>query len=30
MVFQPAAKGADLVMAWDNIEARLPLQYTEK
>ena len=30
MVFQPAAKGADLVMAWDNVEARLPIQYKQK
>lgn len=30
MVFQPTPTGADLVMAWDNIEARLPFQYTEK
>lgn len=29
MVFQPTSTGADLVMAWDNVEARLPLQYTE-
>ncbi len=30
MVFQPSSKGADLVMAWDNVEARLPIQYTER
>ena len=30
MVFQPAPGGADLVMAWDDVEARLPLQYTGK
>lgn len=30
MVFQPSADGANLVMAWDNVEARLPLQYKEK
>jgi hypothetical protein len=30
MVFQPSSTGADLVMAWDNVEARLPIQYTEK
>lgn len=30
MVFQPTPKGADLVMAWDNVEARLPLQYNQK
>ena len=30
MVFQTTTTGADLVMAWDNIEARLPLQYKEK
>ena len=30
MVFQPAASGtADLVMAWDNVEARLPVQYKQ-
>lgn len=27
MVFQPTSTGADLVMAWDNVEARLPIQY---
>lgn len=27
MVFQPALKGAALVIAWDNILARLPFQY---
>ena len=27
MVFQTAAGGAELLMAWDNVEARLPLQY---
>jgi hypothetical protein len=27
MVFQPTSGGADLVMAWDNVEARLPIQY---
>lgn len=27
MVFQTTEEGADLVMAWDNIEARLPIQY---
>ena len=26
MVFQNAPAGADLVMAWDNVEARLPIQ----
>ncbi|MGZ8538564.1 MAG: DUF2911 domain-containing protein [Flavisolibacter sp.] len=30
MVFQPSAGGADLVMAWDDVEARLPLQYSDK
>jgi hypothetical protein len=30
MVFQPASGGADLVMAWDDVEVRLPIQYTEK
>ena len=29
MVFQTTSTGADLIMAWDNVEARLPLQYTE-
>jgi hypothetical protein len=29
MVFQTAANGADLVIAWDDVEARLPIQYTE-
>ena len=29
MVFQPTPTGADLIMAWDNVEARLSLQYTE-
>lgn len=29
MVFQATSTGADLIMAWDNVEARLPLQYTE-
>ena len=27
MTFQSTSAGADLVMAWDNIEARLPIQY---
>jgi Protein of unknown function (DUF2911) len=27
MMFQPTDAGADLVMAWDNVEARLPIQY---
>jgi hypothetical protein len=27
MVFQKAGKGADLVMAWDSVLARLPIQY---
>jgi hypothetical protein len=27
MVFQPADKGAELVIAWDNIVARLPFRY---
>jgi Protein of unknown function (DUF2911) len=30
MIFQPTATGADLVMAWDNVEARLPIQYKQK
>jgi len=30
MMFQPTDTGADLVMAWDNVEARLPIQYKEK
>jgi hypothetical protein len=27
MVFQPITNGADLVMAWDDIEARLPINF---
>jgi hypothetical protein len=27
IVFQPTAVGADLVMAWDNVEARLPINF---
>ena len=30
IVFQNTPTGADLVMAWDNVEVRLPIQYTEK
>jgi hypothetical protein len=30
MVFQPTPNGADLVMAWDNVEARLAIQYNQK
>lgn len=30
MTFQPAPAGADLVMAWDNVEARLSLQYKQQ
>lgn len=30
MEFEKTATGADLVMAWDNAEARLPIQYNEK
>lgn len=30
MIFQLNSTGADLVMAWDNVEARLPLQYNQK
>jgi hypothetical protein len=30
MIFQPSATGADLVMAWDDVEVRLPIQYQEK
>jgi hypothetical protein len=30
MVFQPNDTGADLVMAWENVEARLPIQYKQK
>jgi hypothetical protein len=30
MMFQPTATGADLVMAWDNVEARLPIQYKQQ
>jgi hypothetical protein len=29
-VFQPTSTGADLVMAWDDVEARLPIKYSEK
>lgn len=29
IVFQATSTGADLIMAWDNVEARLPLQYVE-
>ncbi|MDZ4793311.1 MAG: DUF2911 domain-containing protein [Bacteroidota bacterium] len=27
MIFQPTATGADLLMAWDNVEVRLPLSF---
>jgi len=27
MVFEKAAPGANLIMAWDNVEARLPLNF---
>lgn len=27
MIFEKTAKGADLVMAWDNVEARLPFSF---
>ena len=30
MVFDKTKKGADLIMAWDNVEARLPIQYKQK
>ena len=30
MVFEKSATGADLIMAWDNTEARLPFAYEEK
>lgn len=30
MVFDKTKTGADLIMAWDNLEARLPFQYEEK
>lgn len=30
MVFQKADGGANLVMAWDNVEAKLPIQYLKK
>jgi hypothetical protein len=30
MMFQPNPQGADLVMAWDNVEARLVIQYNRK
>lgn len=29
LIFQATATGADLIMAWDNVEARLPFQYIE-
>lgn len=30
MMFQPTTNGADLLMAWDNVEARLPIEYKQK
>jgi hypothetical protein len=30
MVFEPTPTGADLVMAWDDVEARLPIQFSVK
>ncbi len=27
MIFQPTATGADLLMAWDNVEAKLPITF---
>jgi len=30
MVFDKTKTGADLIMAWDNVEARLPFQYQDK
>ena len=30
MVFDKTKNGADLIMAWDNVEARLPFQYQDK
>jgi hypothetical protein len=27
MIFQKAIGGADLVMAWDSVEARLPIHF---
>jgi Protein of unknown function (DUF2911) len=27
MVFQPSAKGANLIMAWDNVQAALPISF---
>jgi hypothetical protein len=30
MTFQPNPQGADLVMAWDDVEARLAIQYKQK
>ncbi len=30
MVFEKTLKGADLIIAWDNIEARLPIEYSSK
>jgi len=30
MIFQATEPGSDLVMAWDSVEARLPIQYKEQ
>jgi hypothetical protein len=30
MVFQPSDAGSDLVMAWDDVEARLPIHYKQQ
>lgn len=30
IVFQQTAKGADLVMAWDDVEGRLPVEYIQQ
>ena len=29
IVFEPTSSGADLVMVWDDVEGRLPIQYTQ-
>ena len=30
IVFQPSDRGADLVIAWDDVEVRLPIQFSEQ
>jgi hypothetical protein len=29
MMFEKTATGADIIMAWENTEARLPLRFNE-